>query len=69
MIDIKQFKNIGHTSNNTKNELSNEESHTSKDHPTISDKTELLTKVSNEDNYEKNTFTKDCTQNQEKEVA
>jgi hypothetical protein len=69
MIDMKQFRNIGQTSNNAKKEFSNEESHKSKDHPTISDKTKLLTEGSSEDNSEKNHLTKDCTQNQEKEMA
>jgi hypothetical protein len=58
MTEMKQNKNVGQTSNNAKKEFSNDESHKHKNHPTFSDKIELLTEGSSEDSSENSTLQK-----------
>jgi hypothetical protein len=56
VTDMKQLRQIGHTSSNAKKELSNEESHKCKDYKTNSDQTKLLNEESSEDNSSSNTL-------------
>ena len=50
MIEIKQNKNVGHTSSNAKKEVSNDESHKRREHPVFSDKIASMTKKNNNNN-------------------